>query len=90
VELAIYPAWEVFRGKLSYVPCGVDEDGNELYVSSWLDLRTVLREVEHVSEELKARGKTCVVARDVKARVVDQLLQLHESGIGGGGSQFIG
>ncbi len=74
VEVATLSGLESIPGKLSYARCGVDDEGWELYVSSWLDLRTVLGEVELVSEGLKARGKTCVVASDVRSRVIDQLL----------------
>jgi hypothetical protein len=74
VEVATLPGLKSIPGKLAYARCGVDNEGRELYVSSWFDLRTVLREVEHLSEGLKARGKTYVVTSNVKSRVADQLL----------------
>jgi hypothetical protein len=74
VEVATVSDLESIPRKLSYALCGVDEDGRQLYVSPWLDLSVVLKEVEYMSKELRACGQVFVVASDVKARVVDQLL----------------
>ncbi|WXG45226.1 MAG: hypothetical protein WED05_00610 [Candidatus Atabeyarchaeum deiterrae] len=56
-----------------YMLFGVDGDGRKLYASAWLDLESVLKEVERISTELKSRGKTVLVSSRVRSRVVDTL-----------------
>jgi hypothetical protein len=74
VEVATSCGLDGFPRKLSYERCEVDDEGRELYVSPWLDLRVVLEEVGYISKELRSCGQAFVVSDDVKARVVDQLL----------------
>jgi len=73
VEVATSCGLEDVPKKLSYSRCGVDDRGRELYVTPWLDFDAVLKEVEYISEGLKACGKSFVVSNVVEARVIDQL-----------------
>jgi hypothetical protein len=74
VEVATSCGLDGVPMRLSYTCDGVDDGGRELYVSPWLDLSVVLREVEYISEGLKACGKSFVVSSVVESRVVDQLM----------------
>jgi hypothetical protein len=74
VEVATSCGLDGVPRNLSYSLDGLDEVGRELYVSAWLDLGVVLKEVERISEGLKACGKFFVVSSVVEARVVDQVV----------------
>lgn len=73
VEVATLAGLESIPRNFNYAQCGVDGEGRELYVSPWLDLTTVLKEVEYISKELKSCGRTFMVTSNMRSRVIDQL-----------------
>jgi hypothetical protein len=73
IEIAVSGAFEDISSSYVYSQCGVDEEGRELYVSPWLNLKSVLEEVNRISSELKSQGKDFAVSRDMRSRVVDAL-----------------
>jgi hypothetical protein len=73
VEVATPAGLEGIPRNFKYTQCEEDEEGREIYVSPWLDLATVLREVECISKELKSCGRTFTVTSNVRSRVIDQL-----------------
>nr|MDO8100494.1 hypothetical protein [Candidatus Njordarchaeota archaeon] len=73
IEIAVSEALEDIGSSYEYCQCGVDEEGRELYVSPWLNLKSVMEEVERISSELKLQGRDFAVSSVVRSRVVDTL-----------------
>jgi hypothetical protein len=74
VEIATPDDLESIPRNFNYTQCGLDDEGREVYVSPWLDLTTVLKEVEFISRKLKLCGQTFIIASNMRSRVIDQLL----------------
>jgi len=73
VEIAVSGAFEDISSSYGYYQWGVDEEGRELYVSPWLNLKSVLEEVKRMSSELKLHGRNFVVSSNMRSRVIDTL-----------------
>lgn len=73
IEIAVSGTLEDISSSYEYSQCGVDEEGRELYVSPWLNLKSVLEEVKRISGELKLHGRDFAVSSDMRSRVVDTL-----------------
>jgi hypothetical protein len=73
IEIAVSGAFEDIGSSYLYSQCGVDDEGRELYVSPWLNLKNVLEETKRISSELKLRGKDFTVSSEVIGRVVETL-----------------
>lgn len=73
IEIAVTGTLGDFGSSYDYSNCGVDEEGRELYVSPWLDLKCVLDEVKRISSKLKQQGNDFAVSSSMRSRVVDIL-----------------
>jgi hypothetical protein len=73
IEIAVSGTFEDISSSYEYCRCGVDDEGRELYVSPWLNLKSVLEEIKWLSSELRLHGRDFIVSSNIRGRVVETL-----------------